>query len=539
MKVTTHPQPKASAFYSTYIDRFEEVEDYFHYSWKPEAWKTRTEELKYPSSRRARLVETIKASMDQLELSEMQRQHLLDLEKGAAVTITGQQTGILTGPIYSIHKAVTAIVLARQISETTMKKVVPVFWMAGEDHDILEVNHFYVEKNREVSKLSLSVERLSTEMVAEQQIPTSEFRGLLHQAFRDLPETEHTQSLWKVIESSLERQGTYKGFFLELFQQFFQREGLLFVNSSDVGMRELAKEFTKDLIRNNEALRQSVYEKEQQLASAGFGFPIQCRLENAHLFYVEDNHRYLLEATDTGFKNEDLKKSWTIEQLLEEVEQNPACISHNVVTRPLVQQYLFPVHTFVGGPGEIAYWALLKEAFTVMNLKMPIVAPRFSITILPLSIEEKMKETGLSLEDVWAGETPGRLQAYIDSQKNKQLSSEVEELYTLLSNHYTKLRETLQQEGFKLEPLLEKNHNLHRQQVTFLDHTIEDLYYRRFDAAVASYKAIQNELVPLDSLQERIYSPLHYLNKYGTEIINQLLEIPYEMNGKHIVVHTS
>lgn len=539
MKVTTHPQPKASAFYSTYIDRFEEVEDYFHYSWKPEAWKTRTEELKYPSSRRARLVETIKASMDQLELSEMQRQHLLDLEKGAAVTITGQQTGILTGPIYSIHKAVTAIVLARQISETTMKKVVPVFWMAGEDHDILEVNHFYVEKNREVSKLSLSVERLSTEMVAEQQIPTSEFRGLLHQAFRDLPETEHTQSLWKVIESSIERQGTYKGFFLELFQQFFQREGLLFVNSSDVGMRELAKEFTKDLIRNNEALRQSVYEKEQQLASAGFGFPIQCRLENAHLFYVEDNHRYLLEATDTGFKNEDLKKSWTTEQLLEEVEQNPACISHNVVTRPLVQQYLFPVHTFVGGPGEIAYWALLKEAFTVMNLKMPIVAPRFSITILPLSIEEKMKETGLSLEDVWAGETPGRLQAYIDSQKNKQLSSEVEELYTLLSNHYTKLRETLQQEGFKLEPLLEKNHNLHRQQVTFLDHTIEDLYYRRFDAAVASYKAIQNELVPLDSLQERIYSPLHYLNKYGTEIINQLLEIPYEMNGKHIVVHTS
>lgn len=539
MKVTTHPQPKASAFYSTYIDRFEEVEDYFHYSWKPEAWKTRTEELKYPSSRRTRLVETIKASMDQLELSEMQRQHLLDLEKGAAVTITGQQTGILTGPIYSIHKAVTAIVLARQISETTMKKVVPVFWMAGEDHDILEVNHFYVEKNREVSKLSLSVERLSTEMVAEQQIPTSEFRGLLHQAFRDLPETEHTQSLWKVIESSLERQGTYKGFFLELFQQFFQREGLLFVNSSDVGMRELAKEFTKDLIRNNEALRQSVYEKEQQLASSGFGFPIQCRLENAHLFYVEDNHRYLLEATDTGFKNEDLKKSWTTEQLLEEVEQNPACISHNVVTRPLVQQYLFPVHTFVGGPGEIAYWALLKEAFTVMNLKMPIVAPRFSITILPLSIEEKMKETGLSLEDVWAGETPGRLQAYIDSQKNKQLSSEVEELYTLLSNHYTKLRETLQQEGFKLEPLLEKNHNLHRQQVTFLDHTIEDLYYRRFDAAVASYKAIQNELVPLDSLQERIYSPLHYLNKYGTEIINQLLEIPYEMNGKHIVVHTS
>ncbi|PJK17953.1 bacillithiol biosynthesis cysteine-adding enzyme BshC [Chryseomicrobium excrementi] len=539
MKVSTHPQPKASAFYSTYIDRFEEVEDYFYYSWKPGSWKTRTEELVYPTSRRVRLVETIKSSMGQVELSELQQQHLRELEKGADVTITGQQTGILTGPIYSIHKAITAIVLAKQITEATGKKVVPVFWMAGEDHDILEVNHFYIEKNREVSKLSLSVERLSTEMVADQEIPVSEFRGLLHQAFRDLPETEHTQSLWKMIESSLERQGTYKGFFLELFQQFFHKEGLLFVNSSDTAMRELAKEFTKQLIRNNEALRHSVYEKEQQLAASGFGFPVQCRLENAHLFYVEDNHRYLLEATDAGFENKDLKKSWTMEELLEEVEQNPACISHNVVTRPLVQQYLFPVHTFVGGPGEIAYWALLKDAFAVMNLKMPIVAPRFSVTILPLTIEEKMKQTGLSLEAVWGGETAGRLQAYIDSQKNTQLSKEIEELYTLLTNHYAKLSDTLNQEGFKLEPLLEKNQHLHRQQVTFLDHAIEDLYFRRFDAAVASYKAIQNELVPLDSLQERIYSPLHYLNKYGTTIVEQLLEIPYELDGKHVVVHTS
>lgn len=60
---------------------------------------------------------------------------------------------------------------------------------------------------------------------------------------------------------------------------------------------------------------------------------------------------------------------------------------------------------------------------------------------------------------------------------------------------------------------------------------------RRFDSHVAAYKAVENELVPAGSLQERIYSPLAYLNKYGFEVIDRLVEVPYKLTAEHYVVH--
>lgn len=538
MNVTIHPQPKASDFYSTYINEFSRVSSYFAYHYGKNEWQQRFNDLSYPSEQRAGLVQTIRSSMETVSLSEAQEKNLSLLEKEAYVTITGQQTGLLTGPIYSIHKAVTAIVLANQLTESTHQPVVPVFWMAGEDHDILEVNHFYIEKNREVTKLSLSVPQLSTEMVADQEVDAEEIQALLQQAFLSLPETSHTKKLWDFLIQLTSEGITYKEFFLHAFHQFFHQYGLLFVNSSDVGMRQLGKEFTKQLIQNNAALRHAVYEKEQLLPQDGFGFPIQCRLENAHLFYVHNQHRYLLEATEGGFTNQELGRTWTEEELISEVDRNPACISHNVVTRPLMQQFLFPVHTFVGGPGEIAYWALLKEAFEIMGLTMPIVAPRLSFTILPLSIEEKMKELHLSLEDVWAGNIPHALQHFIDQQKNEEITQDLRAMNEWLQQKYKDLSDKLETEDIHLNPLVVKNQNIHQTQFRFLEQAIEDIYYRRFDATVASYKAIENEIVPLGSLQERIYSPLHYFNQYGFELVDLILSQSYEVDGQHYVLHT-
>ncbi|HWI64331.1 MAG TPA: bacillithiol biosynthesis BshC, partial [Symbiobacteriaceae bacterium] len=60
-------------------------------------------------------------------------------EEGTLTVVTGQQAGVFTGPAYSIYKAMTAIHLARQQTERLGVPVVPVFWIAGEDHDWQEV----------------------------------------------------------------------------------------------------------------------------------------------------------------------------------------------------------------------------------------------------------------------------------------------------------------------------------------------------------------------------------------------------------------
>src|SRR5690348_6712969 len=59
------------------------------------------------------------------------------------VVTTGQQPGLFTGPLYTVYKALSANALARRLEQDLGGRtpVVPVFWVAGDDHDFAEANH--------------------------------------------------------------------------------------------------------------------------------------------------------------------------------------------------------------------------------------------------------------------------------------------------------------------------------------------------------------------------------------------------------------
>jgi uncharacterized protein YllA (UPF0747 family) len=53
---------------------------------------------------------------------------------------TGQQPGLFTGPLYTIYKALSTAALARVLERQWQRPVVPVFWVAGDDHDFAEAS---------------------------------------------------------------------------------------------------------------------------------------------------------------------------------------------------------------------------------------------------------------------------------------------------------------------------------------------------------------------------------------------------------------
>src|SRR2546430_14328775 len=59
-----------------------------------------------------------------------------------AVT-TGQQPGLFTGPLYTIHKALSAIALAARVQRERGGgvPVVPVFWLAGVAHHLAQAKY--------------------------------------------------------------------------------------------------------------------------------------------------------------------------------------------------------------------------------------------------------------------------------------------------------------------------------------------------------------------------------------------------------------
>ena len=69
--------------------------------------------------------------------------------------VGGQQAGLLGGPAYVAYKIDCTVRLARRISEVLGVRVVPMFWLASEDHDFGEINHaHFVQRDGEIGRVS-------------------------------------------------------------------------------------------------------------------------------------------------------------------------------------------------------------------------------------------------------------------------------------------------------------------------------------------------------------------------------------------------
>src|SRR5262249_17215926 len=127
---------------------------------------------------------------------------------------------------------------------------------------------------------------------------------------------------------------------------------------------------------------------------------------NVFLFRPEDGpagkagDRVLLFKAAGGFTDKRGESFWSSDELLALTETHPEQFSNNVLTRPIMQDYLLPVLGAVLGPGEIAYWAQIGEAFRRCELEMPILIPRMSFTLVEGTVAKHMDKYGLSFEDV-------------------------------------------------------------------------------------------------------------------------------------------
>jgi bacillithiol synthase len=93
---------------------------------------------------RQALVAALRSGAERWGARPAQREALERLaHPDSRVVVTGQQVGWLLGPTYTLSKAVTALRLARDL-DLPERPVVPVFWMATQDHDVAEIDHAWV-----------------------------------------------------------------------------------------------------------------------------------------------------------------------------------------------------------------------------------------------------------------------------------------------------------------------------------------------------------------------------------------------------------
>jgi bacillithiol synthase len=102
------------------------------------------EEKNFPDAHREVLYNVLEEQYTSLRCSSLVKQNIEKLRGKRTFTITtGHQLNIFTGPLYFIYKIVACINTANELkTKYPDYNFVPVYWMASEDHDFEEINHF-------------------------------------------------------------------------------------------------------------------------------------------------------------------------------------------------------------------------------------------------------------------------------------------------------------------------------------------------------------------------------------------------------------
>ncbi|WLR52239.1 bacillithiol biosynthesis cysteine-adding enzyme BshC [Bacillus tianshenii] len=541
MEIRECSLPSTNPFVADYLNRADKALKYFDYHpGDEEAVARRAEELRSRTFKRSELASYLHEHHQQFDCSEKTFENIrkFDDERAVAV-VAGQQAGVLTGPLYTIHKAVSVIQFAKEQEEKLGIPVVPVFWSAGEDHDFAEINHVYapVDKRR-VRKFTVEEDDGIKLPVSERKLNRKQTIQWVKEVLAHFPETIHTRELLQKLESLIEVSKTYTDFFNRFLLTLFAQQGLVVMDSNDPKLRQLEADFFMQLITENRPMQRNLLQKQLMLAEDNYGEPIAINEHNANLFYHNDQgERILLERLESGeFVGKNRTLRFTEDELLDVAKETPEKLSNNVVTRPLMQDYVLPVLAFFGGPGEISYWAVLKDVFAQFDFKMPPVLPRLNITLVERRIETWLEELELSFDNVLQNGTNAYKEQRLANYERKEIDEKMKEAAKEIDDIHQRLRMLASEVDGNLTHLAYQNGGRIQMELQYLHKQIDRSLRVKEGPMLVRYDAIDCALSPSGSPQERVWNILYFLNQYGLDFVNQLSEIPYSFNNRHKVI---
>jgi len=440
--------------------------------------------------------------------------------------VAGQQTGLLLGPYYTISKAISAIKLAEQLSKKE-KPVVPIFWIASQDHDYKEVNHAYLLDNLEdVSKLEIDLPK---------DMPIGRI-GLedrwLDELLNEIDElsygSEFKDEVGRFLTESFELADSYSDWFVAMMYKLLGKYGLIII---DPMQKDIAELFKPILLRElNDPLASSSLINQAADALTAIGYKPQIgRAEHAtNLFLEEDGHRVLLKYVNGLFLTD--KKTYSKDELVEIIEKDASMITPAAGLRPICQDYMLPTAAMVVGPGELAYFAQLKGVYELNGVAMPLVYPRLRITISEPPVTRIMRKFGLELPDIADLEAIKIEKALEASGHKEKFDSKV----NLLEESFEEMLQSIQE----IDPSLNKTIVKAEEH---LQKTLETLKRKSARAQLnkdcvyeQQFTRLEKQLFPLGVPQERLISPFSYFLKFGIDyMMRRFMEMP--PRGSHLL----
>ena len=425
---------------------------------------------------------------------------------------TGHQPVLLLGPLYVLYKALTAISLAGRLEETLAAPVVPLFWIASDDHDWDEVGSTTIlDRSNALRSLSLPVPDGSGRRSVGPHPLDSSGVDVLSALPEIVPESEFTAYYLELIRDAYAAGRPVSAAFAELLASVLGDRGYVWIDSAGPEVRRAAAPFHDRLLSDWDGVIEAEAAGARALQASGFEVPIS-RVDDAlPLFFDKGDGRHRVRRDGA-----ESRALWH-----RRLQTTPEGFSPNVASRPALESYLLPVAATVLGPGEIAYWSQLVPLFDFLDVPLPSIHPRAAWTLVEARTRRILDRTGLSPQDLAPGAEsamarltrearPEAVERALDRFRGgtERGASALEEA---VAEHMPGLRGAA---GKMRKGILDAVSELSRQ--------VDRATRERLDVRLGQVRRAGANLFPRRRPQERVLNPFSFLCRYGPGLVERL-----------------
>ena len=500
-----------SSLINDYLDQKPNVQPLYHRFPTLENFGPQIDEKKanFDDSKRAVLVATLEAQYAKIKASTATLNNIKLLNHSNTYTITtGHQLNLFSGPLYFLYKIISTINLTKQLQQQYPEQnFVPVYWMATEDHDFEEINYFTFKGkkfcwNRESTG---PVGRLSTEGLEE----------FLAVFALELGSSTNAETLKKLFQEAYLKHANLADATRYLANALFGHYGLVILDADDANLKRQFIPFIKE-----EVLKQTAFSKVNETIEQFGNYTVQVNPREINLFFIEDNLRERIIFEDGGYKINNTKRHFSEQELLAELELHPEKFSPNVVMRPLYQEVILPNLAYIGGGGEIAYWLELKSFFDAVKVTFPMLIVRNSVVLATEKQLKKADALALNWSDLFQKQT------LLINNKTKQLSEfdiDLSDLKQQLQQQFQALNELTYKTDRSFEGAVKAQEVKQTKGLEQLEKRLLKAQKRKLADSLSRITALQNELFPNQSLQERQANFSEFYLENGEQLLPKLV----------------
>ncbi len=447
----------------------------------------------------------------------------LDNPKTIAI-VTGQQVGILGGPLYTVYKILTAVRLSNQLNERFNEyKFAPVFWLEGDDHDFNEVRSINIfDNDNQVINIGYKSEIEADD--AKLSVGNINFDEAINDFMASLDNTlrqsDFKDELLKKLNDFYAPAKSFKQSFKELIFWLFDEYGLVIFDPQDIAIKNILKPIFKKEVNDFQQHTKRLIQVSAELEEL---YHAQVKVKPVNLFYHTDDGRYSVEPVDEIFKLRRKRKQFTKEEILNEIEEHPERFSANVLLRPICQDYLLPTGFYIAGPSEIAYFAQINPLYDFYKIQAPVIYPRTSVTLIEINVNAALDKYDLTLKDIFSELNELKHKVIADLSDNNINNS-----FVNAENEIELIFDRIKENLFAIDKTLVDSSAKYKEKVFSVFNELKNKAVKaqenKHETTVRQLTRISHLLYPNDNLQEREINFTYFYNKYGSELIKKIYD---------------